>query len=175
MSGALAAPAAFAVPLPTRRATCKLARALGRQLQAGDLVILSGALGAGKTFFTRALARSMGLPRGVRVTSPTFALVQPLATQPALAHADLYRLGSSRELDELGLLELRAQGSVLVVEWGERFERELGGDALTLTLGLNPRHARLGASGPRSGALQSALARALAATPVTNTDPPRPG
>src|SRR6185436_16158639 len=78
------------VALPTRRATRQLGRALARALQPGDAVILSGALGAGKTFLVRAVCRALGLGAGVRVVSPTFTLIRELDTVPRLAHADLY-------------------------------------------------------------------------------------
>jgi tRNA threonylcarbamoyl adenosine modification protein YjeE len=146
----MSAPPSSLWPLPTRRATRELARALARVLAAGDVVILSGALGAGKTFLVRALCRALGLPAEQRVTSPTFALINQLSTVPPVAHADLYRLGSAGELDELGLRELRERGFLLLVEWGERFTDELGPDVLSLSIELNPRRARFAATGPRS-------------------------
>lgn len=149
------------VPLPTRRATRQLAQALGRQLQVGDLVILTGELGAGKTFFVRALARSLGLDTNVRVTSPTFALVQELETRPPLAHADLYRLTGVRQLTDTGLEAMREQ-AVLIVEWGAPYAAALGGDALELKLTPEPRHAELHADGERSHTILKALEQGLA-------------
>ena len=160
MSGALE------VPLPNRRATIRLAQALAPALRGGDLVLLEGELGAGKTFFTRALCRALGVPRDVRVTSPTFALVQELEGRLRIAHADLYRLGDADELGPLGLRDARGEGALLVVEWGGPHAAELGGDALTVHLGLGDRRvARVTASGPESAERLATLRAALAVPP----------
>jgi len=145
--------------LPTRRSTIKLAKLLAPHLRGGDLLILSGALGAGKTFFVRALCRALGLPEQMRVTSPTFALVQEYGTEPRLIHADLYRLSSAREVSDLGLEQQRAQGQLLAVEWGESYCDLLGGDALILRFSLSPRRATLEASGDRALHILGALAQ----------------
>jgi tRNA threonylcarbamoyladenosine biosynthesis protein TsaE len=147
--------------LPTRRATRELGRALARALEPGDAVILSGALGAGKTFLVRAVCRSLGLGAGVRVVSPTFTLIRELDTVPPIAHADLYRLTRPEEARELGLAELRERGMVLLVEWGEPHAEALGPDRLTLAIQLTPRRARLDADGPRSEALRQSVLAAL--------------
>jgi tRNA threonylcarbamoyladenosine biosynthesis protein TsaE len=151
--------------LPTRRATRQLARALARALQPGDAVILSGALGAGKTFLVRALCRALGLGPGVRVVSPTFTLIRELETVPRVAHADLYRLTRPDEAHELGLAELRERGMVLLVEWGEPHAEALGPDRLTLSIELTPRRARLRADGPRSEALRQSVIASLTRAP----------
>lgn len=146
-----------ALELPTRRATKRLARALAVALAPGDAIILTGALGAGKTFLVRAVCRALGLSEGVRVVSPTFTLVRELATVPPIAHADLYRLNTPEDAGQLGLSELRERGWVLLVEWGERHPDAVGPDSLALTLELGPRRATLTASGPRSAALRAAV------------------
>ena len=129
-------------------------------LAGGDLLLLDGPLGAGKTFFARGLARSLGVAADARVTSPTFTLVQEYETEPKLVHADLYRLSDDeRGVFELGLFAQRDEGALLVVEWGLPFERLLGGDALVLTLAREPRKAAFSATGPRSRQLLEALAR----------------
>jgi len=90
---------------------------LGARLKQGDLVLLTGELGSGKTTFVRGLARGMGA--SAPVASPTFQLVRIYPGRIQLAHVDLYRLGSNAEVADLGLEELLDQG-VVVVEWGER-------------------------------------------------------
>jgi len=138
--------------LLTRRDTTRLGTWLGMGAQGGDLVVLSGDLGAGKTFLARAMARSLGVPVDVRVTSPTFTLVHHFPTTPPLLHADLYRIGDPSEVDQLILREARADNAILMVEWGEPYLRELGGDALIVRLDLSSRGrtARLASTGPRS-------------------------
>jgi tRNA threonylcarbamoyladenosine biosynthesis protein TsaE len=118
--------------LPTRRDTRQLGTAIARVLRPGDLVVLSGDLGAGKTFLVRAMARALRVPPPI--TSPTFILVHEYATAHApLVHADLYRLreaGEARLADEvvrLGLRERRGEGALVVVEWGEEAIEALGG------------------------------------------------
>jgi tRNA threonylcarbamoyladenosine biosynthesis protein TsaE len=143
--------------LPTRRATQKLAEALAPKLKASDLVILSGPLGSGKTFFARALCRALGLPKATRVPSPTFTLVHEHETTPPLSHADLYRLNGDAQVRELGLDSQRDDGRILLVEWGEPYVDALGGDALLLRLALTPRRAELSATGRRSRAILAEL------------------
>jgi tRNA threonylcarbamoyladenosine biosynthesis protein TsaE len=147
------------VSLPHRRATKELARCLAPCLAGGDLLVLAGELGAGKTFFARALCRALGLPARVSVTSPTFALVNEHQTNPPMAHADLYRLESAKQVRELGLDHQRDEGRFVVVEWGEPWIDVLGGDALILTLSLGPRRATLRATGPRSRGILAEFSR----------------
>jgi tRNA threonylcarbamoyladenosine biosynthesis protein TsaE len=94
---------------------------LGAQLKTGDLVLLAGPLGAGKTTFVRGLARGAG--SDAHVASPTFQLVRRYRGRVNLAHVDLYRLDGSADLADLGLDELLDEGAV-VVEWGDRLNAE---------------------------------------------------
>ena len=112
----------------------------GQHLALGDLVLLKGDLGAGKTTFVRGLTRGMGST--AHVASPTFQLVRVYAGRVQIAHVDLFRLEETADLAELGLDELLDQGAV-VVEWGDRLNapeaallsiEHLGGDRRRLVL-----------------------------------------
>ena len=92
---------------------------LGERLRPGDVVLLTGELGAGKTTFVRGVAQ--GTRSSAPVASPTFQLVRVYPGRVQLAHVDLYRIENTSELRELGLEELAEQGAV-VVEWGDRLE-----------------------------------------------------
>jgi tRNA threonylcarbamoyladenosine biosynthesis protein TsaE len=99
--------------------TVDAGRDLARTLQAGDTVLLYGDLGAGKTQFVKGLAEGLGAARD-DVSSPTFTLVQEYrGGRLTLFHVDLYRLNDPREIDDLGLDEIAADG-VLAIEWAEK-------------------------------------------------------
>jgi tRNA threonylcarbamoyladenosine biosynthesis protein TsaE len=106
--------------------TQAVARELSATLRAGDVVLLSGDLGAGKTTFVRGLAEGLGIdPR--EVSSPTFTLVHEYrGIGLTLYHADLYRLESAAT-DDLGLEEIGANDGVLAIEWPDRLSHELPG------------------------------------------------
>jgi tRNA threonylcarbamoyladenosine biosynthesis protein TsaE len=122
------------VDLPTAEATQDLGRRLGRQLRAGDLVVLTGDLGAGKTTLTQGLGEGLGV-RGP-VTSPTFVIARvhpPLSGGPALVHVDAYRIGGALELDDLDL-DADVEESVTVVEWGHGVAERLADAYLEVVL-----------------------------------------
>jgi tRNA threonylcarbamoyladenosine biosynthesis protein TsaE len=147
--------------LANEEATRRLGAALGSALAEGDLVILEGDLGAGKTFLVRAMARALGVPEDVPVTSPTFALVHELPGRVPLVHADLYRIDQPDDLVELGLLDRVGGDAIVVVEWGERFSEVLGPATVTVHLaftGPTRRRARLVAGDARGAAILGRLA-----------------
>ncbi len=120
--------------LPTAEDTRALGERLARVLRAGDLVILSGDLGAGKTTLTGGLGAALGV-RG-QVTSPTFVIarVHPsLVDGPDLVHVDAYRLGGTAELDDLDL-DTDLDDAVTVVEWGSGLAEMLAAERLELRL-----------------------------------------
>lgn len=92
---------------------------MGAACRGGEVVLLSGELGAGKTAFVRGLARGLGVDPG-EVASPTFVLLTSYPGRLTLHHADLYRLAGNGDELELGLDELPGPGGVLAVEWAER-------------------------------------------------------
>jgi len=140
-----AAAAGEAAAVPTRRVTVRTAddmHALGRRLaavlRAGDLVVLSGALGAGKTTLVQGIGQGLGV-RGP-VTSPTFVIarVHPaLGRGPGLVHADAYRLSSVAEVDDLDL-DAALDDCVTVIEWGEGLVEGLAADRLEVGIEMSP-------------------------------------
>jgi tRNA threonylcarbamoyladenosine biosynthesis protein TsaE len=146
---------------PDAEAMRGLGRSLAGQLAAGDLIVLSGELGAGKTTFTQGLGAGLGV-RG-DVTSPTFVIarVHPsLVGGPDLVHVDAYRLGGLDELDDLDL-DTSLDDAVTVVEWGEGLAEGLSESRLEVAIGrgdaphddLDPRRVEITPVGPRWHAL----------------------
>jgi len=151
--------------IPDADAMEGLGARLAGLLAAGDLVVLDGPLGAGKTTLTRGLGAALGA-RGA-VTSPTFVLARehPTSSGVPFVHVDAYRLASAVELDDLDLDWARA---IVAIEWGEGkvdadswlaidIERPEGGDPDAELDAPAPRRVRLHGHGPRGTALESAL------------------
>jgi tRNA threonylcarbamoyladenosine biosynthesis protein TsaE len=127
--------AALTLVLPTAADTDLLGRRLGSVLRHGDLVVLTGPLGAGKTALTQGIGAGLGVQG--RIASPTFVIarVHPgdRPGRPALVHVDAYRLGSLDEVDDLDL-DVDITSSVTVVEWGEGMVERLAPAWLSVTL-----------------------------------------
>ena len=126
-------------------ATAAAGEELAGLLAPGDVVLLSGPLGAGKTTFTQGLARGLGVTD--RVTSPTFTLVRPHACHndrgiETLHHADVYRTGTLGEVLDLGLGELVEESAVAVVEWGELAAPAFGRDVMTIDVVIDEDESR---------------------------------
>jgi tRNA threonylcarbamoyladenosine biosynthesis protein TsaE len=129
-------PATLEVVTAEPAATQALAARLAPLLRPGDVLLLGGDLGAGKTTFTRGLARALGVNEAV--TSPTFTLMHSYPTSGALSllHADMYRLERIREVEDLGLAELLEEPVLAVIEWGERAAPVLPPDYLEIRFDL---------------------------------------
>ena len=127
--------------------TIALGRSLASLLTPPKLVLLRGALGAGKTTLVKGIAEGFGAASQEDVTSPTFTLVHEYrGPQADLYHIDLYRIDTQRELDTLALDDLVSRNSILLVEWGEkfpRFERERDVEIVLETAGDDQRKIHL--------------------------------
>ncbi|MCB9708429.1 MAG: tRNA (adenosine(37)-N6)-threonylcarbamoyltransferase complex ATPase subunit type 1 TsaE [Myxococcales bacterium] len=106
--------------LETREATQAMARRLATHIIAGDVILLDGELGAGKTFFAGALIHALGVPEQMFVTSPTFTLIHQYRGRLPIYHADSFRLDDPKELLTLGLREALEEEAVVIVEWGKK-------------------------------------------------------
>jgi tRNA threonylcarbamoyladenosine biosynthesis protein TsaE len=154
-----------ALQVVTRSAdeTLTLARAVGSLLQAGDLVVLAGDLGTGKTTFARGVARGLGVTGPV--VSPTFTIVREYEGRIPLVHVDVYRLDRLQELHDLGFEELVGDHAVTLVEWGDAVDALLPRERLEVGLepgtGDDDRVVTLAPRGPswfaRAGALAATI------------------
>jgi tRNA threonylcarbamoyladenosine biosynthesis protein TsaE len=119
------------IPISSEQDTRRLARAIGRHLRKGDVLLLEGDIGSGKTSFARALIQSaQDAPEDV--PSPTFTLVQVYDTRLGeIWHSDLYRIGSTAEIEELGLTDAFSE-AICLVEWPDRLGDLGPADALRI-------------------------------------------
>jgi tRNA threonylcarbamoyladenosine biosynthesis protein TsaE len=138
----------FIVDSASPEETAELGEKLGRVLEAGDVIALSGGLGAGKTAFVQGLARGLGI--GGRIASPSFTIVnEHEAARVPLYHADFYRLEDAAELDAIGFQDYFGRGGVVVVEWADRFPRALPDERLDLRIEITgPASRRFTVIGP---------------------------
>ena len=112
--------------------TCAYGERLGRALQGGEILLLQGDLGVGKTQLTKGIA--LGLDVTVEIVSPTFTLAAQYDGRLPMTHYDLYRIESMAELQEVGYLEEDDPRAIRVVEWGERAATPRGAIVITLSL-----------------------------------------
>jgi tRNA threonylcarbamoyladenosine biosynthesis protein TsaE len=145
--------------------TRDLGAALADVLRGGDVVVLVGELGAGKTAFVQGLARGLGVTEPV--VSPSFVLVREYEGRLRLAHADAYRLAGPAEFEDLGLEEVTGPDTVTAVEWGDRVELALPGPRLAIRFRVvseSERELEISTEGPewdaRRGDLEGVAARA---------------
>ena len=151
-------PAAVVFESESEDATRAFGNRLGKLLRAGDVVLLSGELGTGKTRLTQGIGLGLGCPGPI--TSPTFVLVNEHRGREVLFHADLYRIASPSEHGTLGLWD-EAECGVLVVEWPEQVESDLPKDGLIIVLtpglDIDNRTLRLCPRGPRGREILDSL------------------
>ncbi len=142
-------------------------RALGRRLapllEPGDVVVLAGDLGAGKTCLAQGICQGLGVDEPV--TSPTFTLINEYQGRLTVYHLDAYRLTGPAEAADLGLEEVLGGDGVALVEWADRIAEHLPHDVLQVELqpaaehGADSRRLRISGQGPRGGRLAEELAR----------------
>lgn len=131
-------PATFSLALPNETATAQLMADLALLIGPGDVITLSGDLGAGKTSAARAMIRYLAGDDELEVPSPTFTLAQSYELPSfALVHADLYRIADPAEMEEIGLAPL-PEGAVALIEWPERAEGALPADRIDIALTHRP-------------------------------------
>jgi tRNA threonylcarbamoyladenosine biosynthesis protein TsaE len=144
--------------------TRALAAEMATLARPGDLILLAGDLGTGKTAFVQGFARSLGVNE--QVTSPAFVLVRPYEGRVPMVHLDVYRLDHLQELVDLGIAEMLDSEVVTLIEWGDVVAPALPADFLEIRLELgesdDERVLNLRAVGPSWPARLSALRRALA-------------
>ena len=116
--------------------TLAIARALGAALRPGDVVALTGDLGAGKTLFCKGVGEALGIPPD-RILSPTFTIVTEHAGPVPLTHIDVYRLSGAREADEIGMRDLLSGAGVCLVEWAEKIEELLPTDCIQVKFSIS--------------------------------------
>ncbi len=115
-------------------ATARLGQLLGEMLQPGDVILLDGPLGAGKTTLTQSIAQGDGISSDCYVTSPTYSLAHEYPGRLPIYHLDLYRLNTEEEIEELGFLEYIYGHGATIIEWPERLGRLQPAAALLLEL-----------------------------------------
>ena len=114
--------------------TIEQGRALGARLNPPALILLSGDLGAGKTTFTKGLVAGLGAATEDEVTSPTFTLVHKYDRGPRAYHIDLYRIADAQDLSTLGIEDIFAENTVVIVEWPEKLSPHLDWPVLRIFL-----------------------------------------
>ncbi len=146
----------------SEQATANAGRVLAELIQSGDVITLTGDLGAGKTCLVKGVAQGLGVVEPV--TSPTFNILLVHRGRLELNHFDLYRLERAEELEDIDFWGTLESGGVSFIEWGERFGQALPDDHLAVLIEIASEEARtltLEPTGPRSTALAAAWAGAF--------------
>jgi tRNA threonylcarbamoyladenosine biosynthesis protein TsaE len=151
-----------------------LAQRVGALLRAGDVVVLAGELGVGKTVFAKGVARALGITEPV--VSPSFTIVRQYEGTLPLVHVDVYRIDHVQELYDIGLDELIGDDTVTLVEWGDRVSTILPADRLEVVIGADERdddarHFRFDAVGRAWMARRDALTAIVEAPPESAPGP----
>lgn len=151
--------------------TDRLGQAIGRTLRGGETIALYGSLGAGKTVLVRGIAQGLGA-ESTTVSSPTFVMIHEYQGRLPLAHVDLYRIRSPRDLDSTGLVDYFSGSTVTAVEWADKGTAALPSDRLEIELSHRAARSRvihLRATGPMSARLLAQTRRQYGAICAART------
>jgi tRNA threonylcarbamoyladenosine biosynthesis protein TsaE len=144
----------------TPEATREFGHQIGTLLQAGDVIALTGDLGAGKTCCIQGIARGLGVPETIAITSPTYTLIHEYRGRVPVYHFDVYRLGCEEDLYDLGYEEYFYGDGVTLIEWADRIHSFLPDDYCVIHLHIGSdgtRTLQCQGQGPRSADLLNAL------------------
>jgi tRNA threonylcarbamoyladenosine biosynthesis protein TsaE len=133
---------AFTIVTESDQETVELGSTLGACLEPGDVVALAGELGSGKTWFTKGIARGLGVGANTMVTSPSFALVNEYPGETPLFHIDVYRLDNLSEVLGAGIDDYLYSGGVAVIEWADRWPEILPDETVSVKLVVLDEHSR---------------------------------
>lgn len=122
--------------------TFRLGAFLGKHVTNGSVIALTGELGSGKTCLAQGIAKGLGVPQDLYVTSPTYTIVNEYPGRLHLFHVDLYRIENIAELAEIGLDEIMERGDVTVIEWAEKMIEILPKERLSISLSIVDDHTR---------------------------------
>ena len=159
----------------SHRHTDRLGQTLGRMLRGGETIALYGPLGAGKTALVRGIAQGLGASP-TAVTSPTFVVIHEYQGRLPLAHMDLYRIGSLRELESTGVSEYFSGQTVTAIEWADKGLALLPQDRIEITLSHRAAQSRtiqLSATGPKSNEVLTLARRQYSKTSGVHRTSPR--
>ncbi len=121
--------------------TRALGEKIGRKLKAGTVIRLIGDLGSGKTTLVQGIAEGLDVPSGYYITSPTFTLINEYPGRHILYHVDLYRLDSTVDFEDIGLLDLLFEEGIVVIEWAEKLSEKFE-NQISIYLSLINQHSR---------------------------------
>jgi tRNA threonylcarbamoyladenosine biosynthesis protein TsaE len=114
--------------------TLQLGKSLGSSLESGDIILLFGDLGAGKTHFTQGICYGLELEKDTYIRSPTFTLINEYPGKLPIYHIDLYRIENLQEIYSLGLEEILFNESITIIEWAEKLRSPKNSDKLLLNI-----------------------------------------
>ncbi len=132
----------FTIRTTSAGQTFQLGSLVGRQIDAGMIITLTGDLGSGKTAFVQGLARGLDVPSDYYITSPTYTLINDYPGRIPFYHVDLYRLATIADIEEIGLGDILSGNVVTAIEWADRLQGQELGDHLDIRIQLGDRDRR---------------------------------